>query len=236
MPTKKVSNVDVWLKREINRVRKALESASRYFDGNDTLTVNTIEAVYAGESSFGTTLRNRGSVGAAGHFHLESGTAKEYGLIVTKTNDQRFNVDYASSAAARYLKDIDTMFSKNTKIREGSATIAVKNPMERKKFVLAAYNGGQRRIADAQNIARKAGKDVQIWTDVEEFLESAGATNDKANEIRRYVDKVSLFELEFAKKSPANKNIKPKEPGKKKYRCTQGHWVTIDDRHIFICD
>ncbi len=167
---------------------------------------------------------------------MESATAKEYGLIVTKNNDQRFNIDYASSAAARYLKDIDTMFSKNTKIRERSATIAVKNPIERKKFVLAAYNGGQRRIADAQNFARKAGKDVQIWTNVEKFLESAGATQNKANEIRRYVEKVMLFELEFAKKSPANKNIKPKERRKKKYRCTEGHWVTIDDRHIFICD
>ena len=106
-------------------------------------------------------MRTRGTNVAAGHFHFESATAKEYGLIVTKKNDQRFDIDYASSAAARYLKDLDSMFSKSTKIREGSTTIAIKNPAEREKFVLAAYNGGQRRIADAQNLTQKSGMDPQ---------------------------------------------------------------------------
>lgn len=235
---KQQSNVDQWLERETNYARKALESASRYFDGNDNLTVNTLEAVYARESSFGdpSMMGRRGSSGASGHFQFESTAGKEYGLIVTKRNDQRFDIDYASSAGARYLKDLDTMFNKSTTIRKGSATIAVKNPMERKKFVLAAYNGGQRRIADAQNLTQKAGKDPQLWTDVEKFLESAGATKDKANEIRQYVEKVPLYESEFAIKSSANKNVKQKEPRKGRYRCTEGHWVTIDDRRVFICD
>lgn len=47
------SDVEVWLERETPRIRKALESASRHFDGNDDLTVNTLEAVYGQESSFG---------------------------------------------------------------------------------------------------------------------------------------------------------------------------------------
>jgi membrane-bound lytic murein transglycosylase MltF len=236
MPKKPSSGVDIWLGRETGHVRKALENASLYFDGNDNLTVNTLEAVYAQESSFGASLRKRGANGAAGHFHFESATAKEYSLIVTKKNDQRFDVYYASSAAARYLKDLDTMFSRSTTIREGSTTIAVKKSIERKKFVLAAYNGGQRRIADAQNLAQRAGKDPQVWSDVEKFLELAGATKDKANEIRKYVEKVSLYESEFAKKSSADKNIKQKEPKKERYRCTEGRWVTIDDRPVFICD
>jgi len=57
MAKKQSSDVDVWLGRETPRVRKALESASRYFDGGDRLTVNTLEAVYGQESSFGTRLR-----------------------------------------------------------------------------------------------------------------------------------------------------------------------------------
>ena len=81
MAEKHPSNVDRWLERETPRVRKALESASRYFDSNDTLTVNTLEAVYGQESSFGTMMGQRGS-----------------------------------SAAARYLKDLDTFFSKNTEL------------------------------------------------------------------------------------------------------------------------
>ena len=39
MTTKQSSDVDAWLEREADHVRKALESASRHFDGNDNLTV-----------------------------------------------------------------------------------------------------------------------------------------------------------------------------------------------------
>jgi len=126
------SNVDQWLGRETPRIRKALESASRYFDGNDHLTVNTLEAVYGQESSFGTMLGTRGSAKPAGHFHLQSETARRYGLSVSSKNDQRFDIDYASSAAARYLKDLDSMFRKNTTLLPGSTTIAVRSPSERK--------------------------------------------------------------------------------------------------------
>ena len=93
---KKSSNVDVWLKREAPRVRKALESASRYFDANDRLTVNTLEAVYGRESSFGTLMRERGSSKPAGHFHLTPETARRYGLVVS-----RHNVNALTSIAPR---------------------------------------------------------------------------------------------------------------------------------------
>ncbi|MEK7224405.1 MAG: hypothetical protein AAB221_01835, partial [Bacteroidota bacterium] len=52
--------VDIWLENETRHIRKALESVSRYFDANDALTVNTIEAVYGQESSFGTMQGKRG--------------------------------------------------------------------------------------------------------------------------------------------------------------------------------
>jgi len=45
MPREQTSNVDAWLKRETPRTRRALESASRHFDTDDSLTVNTLEAV-----------------------------------------------------------------------------------------------------------------------------------------------------------------------------------------------
>ena len=83
----KPSNVDQWLERETPQIRKALESASRYFDANDHLTVNMLEAVYGRESSFGTMLGTRGSAGAAGHFQFTPETAKRYGLSVSKNND-----------------------------------------------------------------------------------------------------------------------------------------------------
>lgn len=235
MAKKPQSNVDIWLDRETDHIRKALENASKHFDANDSLTVNTLEAVYGQESSFGTLTGNRGIEGAAGHFKLQAPTAARYGLTVSKDNDQRFDIDYASSAAARYLKDLNTFFGKKTNLGIGFDTVAVHDISERKKFVLAAYNAGEGRIARAQRLAEKAGKNPELWADVAEFLKAAGADADKVIETRGYVEKVPSYEAEFAIKSPADKEMKHKEP-KKEYRCTEGHWRTIDDRKVFICE
>ena len=235
MPRQQTSNVDAWLKRETPRVRRALESASRHFDGNDHLTVNTLEAVYGQESGFGVLLGTRGSSQAAGHFQLKLDTAKRYGLSVSRKNDQRFDMDYASSAAARYLKDLDTIFSKRTLLAEGKSTIPIKDVSERKEFVLGAFNAGEGRVAGAQRLAKLAGKNSGLWADVEGFLEPAGAKKSSADEARDYVEQVPLYEVEFATKSPADKTRKRKSPGRSKYRCTEGHWVTVDDRPVFIC-
>ena len=226
MEEKQPSNVDQWLERETPRVRKALEGASRYFDGNDRLTVNTLEAVYGQESSFGTMLGKRGSADAAGHFQLAPDTTRRYGLSVSKKNDQRFDIDRASSAAARYLKDLNTWFGKRTTLSERLHTIPVKSVEERKRFVLGAFDAGEGRIAGAQRLAEKAGENPQLWSDVAEYL---------ARETRQYVEMVPLYEVEFAQKSPA-KNRKEQGVRKGKYRCTEGHWVTIDDKPVFICD
>ena len=222
----KPSNVDQWLERETPRIRKALESASRYFDSNDELTVNTLEAVYGQENSFGILMGKRGSTEAAGHFQFKPKTAREYGLIVSKENDQRFDIHRTSSAAARYLKDLNTWFGKRTKLSEGLYTVPVKSVSERKKFVLGAFNAGQGRVAGAQRRAEKAGKNPQLWEDVARSL---------SRETQQYVEQVPLYEAEFALKSPANKNMKKQGVRKGRYRCTVGHWRTIDDRPVFIC-
>ncbi len=222
----KRSNVDQWLERETPRIRRALESASRYFDSNDTLTVNTLEAVYGQENSFGILLGKRGSADAAGHFQFEPKTAQRYGLIVSKQDDQRFDIDRASSAAARYLKDLNTWFGKRTTLARGLQTISVKSISERKKFVLGAFNAGEGRIARAQRRAEKVGKNPQSWEDVARYL---------SRETQQYVEQIPLYEAEFALKSPANKHIKKQGVRKGPYRCTVGHWRTIDDRPVFIC-
>ena len=99
--------------------------------------------------------------------------------------------------------------------------------LERKKFVLGAFNAGEGSIARAQHLAEKAGKNPRLWSDVAAYL---------AEETRRYVDTVPRYELEFAQKSPADKSRKEKGVRKGQYRCTEGHWVTIDERPVFICD
>ncbi|MBI3315267.1 MAG: hypothetical protein HYZ86_04965 [Candidatus Omnitrophica bacterium] len=90
---KKKTNVDIWLKREDPDIRKALENASSYFDKNDLLTVNTLEALYGQESSFGVLKRERGMDGAAGHFHFQRDTAERYHLIVSNDDHPVFICD-----------------------------------------------------------------------------------------------------------------------------------------------
>ncbi len=233
---KKPSDVDVWLERETPRIRKALENASRYFDSNDRLTVNTLEAVYARESSFGAMLGKRGVDGPSGHFKFEASTARRYKLSVSKENDQRFDIDRASSAAARYLKDLNTWFGGRKSLGEGLYTIPIKSISERKRFALGAFNAGEGRLARAQHLAQEDGKDPRSWDEVVNYIAAAKAGLVKQEETRAYVEVVPLFEEEFAKKSPANKNLKEKEVRKGRYLCTEGHWVTIDDRPVFICD
>lgn len=192
--------------------------------------------MYGQESSFGVLLGTRGSSGAAGHFQFKPDTAREYGLSVSRANDQRFDIDQASSAAARYLNKLNSMFSKNTKVLGESVTVTVKDSKERHKFVLGAYSGGQRRVADAQRLAEKAGKNPQLWADVQQFLEAANPKKERAKEnageTQQYVEKVLLYEIEFMKKSPAGRG----KTARGKYRCTEGgRWVTIDDRPVYIC-
>lgn len=226
----------MWLERGTPLVRRALEDASRHFGSASRLTVHTLEAVYGRESSFGTLLGTRGSSGAAGHFQLKPDTAREYGLSVSKENDQRFDLARASSAAARHLNKLNGMFSRNTRVLGKSVTVAVKDSKERHKFVLGAYSAGQKRVADAQRLADKAGKNPGLWADVQRFLEAANPSKRmakrNAEETRQYVEKVLLYEIEFTQKSPAGKG----KTAKGKYRCTEGgRWVTIDDRPVYIC-
>ena len=111
----------------------------------------------------------------------------------------------------------------------------VKDIVERKKFVLAAYNMGASYIAYAQQLAQEAGKDPANWDEVKGYLEAADVKEDTAEKGREYVVDVLKNEAEFAKKSSADKKVKNKRPGKIKGSCTKGHWITKDHHHIFIC-
>ena len=234
--TQEEKDVDVWLRRETPHIRKAIENAFTYFDHNDVLDVHTMEAVYAQESSFGTLLNERGITGAAGEFQLKKALAEHYGLSTTKENDQRFDIDYASIAAARYLKDLDYAFSKRTKLTSKLFIISVLDRVERAKFDLAAYNAGQGIIARTQQLAEKAGKDPTKWNDVKKFLKAAKVKADKIKEITDYVTQVPQYEDEFAKKSLADASAKDRKIVKPKIQCTDGHWITKDHHHIFICE
>jgi membrane-bound lytic murein transglycosylase MltF len=234
-PKSKISRVDKWLKRESIRKREALENAARHFDSSDSLSVSTLEGIYSQESSFGSQRGTRGSAGPAGDFQIDKRTATRLGLSTSKANDQRFSIDDASAAAAKHLKTLDESFRNETVLSSSLKTIPIANSVGRKKFVLAAYNAGEGRIAEAQELAKEAGKDPQNWDDVKNYLTAAGASAKKSKETQDYVDNISQYESEFARKSKADKSTKGKSKALKNPP-QGGHWITKSGRHIFIKD
>ncbi len=230
----KKSKVRGWIKRETPHKRKALENASKHFDEDDSFSVYILEGMYGQESSYGTLRGKRNSIGPAGDFQIEKKTAIRLGLTVNKNNDQRFDVDDASAAAAKYLKINDDIFNKETDLGGKLETIAVASSTERTKFVIAAYNAGEGRIAKAQTLAKQAGKDPSKWDSVKEFLIAAGATKAKNKEVQEYVENVIAFSKEFEELSKANKRAKDQNPDALDGFPKGGHWITKDGRHILI--
>ena len=62
------------------------------------------------------------------------------------------------AAATRYLRELQEKFKH------------IRSKEEQIKFILAAYNGGPGHVLDAQALARKYGKNPQLWSDVSSFI------------------------------------------------------------------
>lgn len=87
-------------------------------------------------------------MGAYGLMQFMPATADYFGI--NHVTDPRTQI----KAGARYLKWIEKRF-------EDSIT----DPEQRVKFILASYNAGLGHVIDARNLARKYGKDPNVWDD-----------------------------------------------------------------------
>lgn len=87
--------------------------------------------------------------GAAGIMGLMPRTARSLGLA----DEDRMNPDKSIGAAVILLDRLDHIFRK------------IENKDERLKFILAAYNGGDGHIRDAQRLAGKYGANSNVWYD-----------------------------------------------------------------------
>jgi membrane-bound lytic murein transglycosylase F len=93
-------------------------------------------------------------VGAFGLMQLMPATARRYG--VSKNSPPEKNVE----AGVNYLMWLDDVLSDQ-----------ITDSSERLKFVLASYNVGLGHVLDARRLARKYGKDSNIWEGhVDEFI------------------------------------------------------------------
>jgi len=106
------------------------------------------------ESRFQTNLTSW--AGATGLMGLMPRTAVSLGISV----EDRTNPDLSIMASVKLLSRLDKMFTKS-----------VPDENERIRFVLAAYNGGNGHIFDAQALARKYQGIPSNWESVRKFLE-----------------------------------------------------------------
>ncbi len=110
-------------------------------------------------------------VGASGLMQLMPRTAASFGLNKTTIHDPEMNIE----AGVQYIKSLNMTFRQ------------VENKEERIKFILAGYNSGPAHILDAMALAKKYGKNPQIWFgNVEYFLL-------KKNDPQFYNDKVVKY-------------------------------------------
>ncbi|MDE6692618.1 MAG: transglycosylase SLT domain-containing protein [Muribaculaceae bacterium] len=100
------------------------------------------------ESRFDPTARSW--AGAKGLMQIMPGTATGFGLRHTELTDPSRSIQ----TAVKILDAYDSMLA--TKVT---------NPIERKKFTLAAYNAGPGHVLDAIRLAEKYGLDPQVWDD-----------------------------------------------------------------------
>lgn len=136
--------------------------------------------------------------GAAGIMGLMPRTAASLGL----TSEDRMNPDLSIGAAVELLDRLDKIFRR------------IQDPLEREKFLLAAYNAGNGHINDAQALAEKYGANPYIWEDnVKKYLELKGNPdyyNDpvcksgyfRAGQTTAYVDNVLNTIARFKRISP----------------------------------
>lgn len=118
--------------------------------------------------------------GAAGLMQLMPRTAANFGLNRANIFDPELNIE----AGVQYIKSLNLTFSK------------IENKQERIKFILASYNSGPAHILDARALARKYGKNPDIWFEnVESFLLKKSESkyyNDEVVKYGRFRGKVTV--------------------------------------------
>lgn len=110
--------------------------------------------------------------GARGVMQLMPATARAFGLSAENITDNDANI----RAASKVIQSLDKSLSKY-----------VEDPVERQKFILAAYNSGLAHILDAIALAEKYGYDPKKW-----FGQTEQALLLKAN-ARYYNDPVCRY-------------------------------------------
>jgi len=108
--------------------------------------------------------------GAQGLMQIMPSTASHLGMSSGDVWSAERNIE----AATRYIKELSAQF----RDLESSA--------ERKKFVLASYNGGYNHIRDAMALTRKYGGNAKSWSDVRKYVLLLSDSKYYTDEVVKY--------------------------------------------------
>jgi len=141
------------------------------------------EGIVWTESRFDPTARSSDGL-SVGAFQLTQGTAAAMRRRLAGVTEDLPLHDEVTLGIG-YLRYLSGLFARPTILDDrGNATIAVRDCTERWRFVIAAYNAGEGRVAEGQRRAAAAGLDATHFDNVRPYLPRI---------TRRYVDSVLTF-------------------------------------------
>ncbi|MBQ5971766.1 MAG: transglycosylase SLT domain-containing protein [Prevotella sp.] len=155
--------------------------------------------------------------GAQGLMQIMPSTASHLGMSSGDVWSAERNIE----AATRYIKELSAQFRD------------IESSAERKKFVLASYNGGYNHIRDAMALTRKYGGNAKSWSDVRKYVlllsDSKYYTDDvvkygymRGSETAGYVDSIisrwNSYKSKIAGGSVGSTDSSIPRPAKKPHR------------------
>ena len=108
--------------------------------------------------------------GAQGLMQIMPSTASHLGM----SSGDVWNAERNIEAATRYIKELSAQFRD------------IESSAERKKFVLASYNGGYNHIRDAMALTRKYGGNAKSWSDVRKYVLLLSDSKYYTDEVVKY--------------------------------------------------
>lgn len=149
-------------------------------------------AVARVESSFNTQATSTDGHATKGLFQLLDSTGRErLAEIDPRARYEPYDPDLNVELGMSHLRYLKELFLAPSKLKNGSATVPAEDKESLERFMVAAFNAGEGRVAQAQREAFLAGKDPSTFTDVLAYLPSS---------TQRYVEKVFSAKKSFSSK------------------------------------
>jgi len=151
----------------VDHVRTLVEGVGQKLGVDPNLGMAVADA----ESSFDPMAVSKDGHYSKGLFQLLDSTGKGMMKEIERNEaynpfDPKLNVELGLNYL-RYLHDI---FNVSTKLGDKLTTVAAANSTELEKLAVAAYNAGEGRVASAQSMASKNGKDASYYKNIEQYL------------------------------------------------------------------